>query len=323
MFLPDSMVNEAIVQTLLDHPEHFWYFNNGITVLCQRISQAARGSTDRRSGTFDIERASVVNGAQTVGAIGAAAARADPGLGEASVTVRFISLEGAPESLASDITRATNTQNRVLPRDFVALDPEQERLRTDLRLDGKTYAIKSGEPDPAPEVGCTVLDATVGLACATSIDLAVQAKRELGRLWEDVTRPPYTDLFSPATTATRLWRSVEVMRRVETELLGRRAALEGRDRLTTVHGNRLITSLVFERLGPDALNDPRIDLVVTLARVPDLTAALLRQVAAIVTADYPQNYPASIFKNATKCRDIAVKVRENTRPPRRNAHSGN
>jgi hypothetical protein len=314
MFLPDSMVNEAIALTLLEHPDHFWYFNNGITVLCQRISQAARGSTDRRSGTFEIERASVVNGAQTVGAIGAASARDEPNLGEAWVSVRFISLEGAPEGLASDITRATNTQNRVLPRDFVALDPEQERLRTDLRLDGKTYAIKSGEPDPSPESGCTVLDATVALACAYSVDLAVQAKREIGRLWDDVGRPPYTELFSASTTATRVWRCVEVMRRVEAELATQRATLEGRDRLTAVHGNRLITRLVFEALGHAAINDPQLDLNTTLARIPGLVAGLLGKVAAIVTADYPQNYPASIFKNATKCRDIAGKAAPTTSP---------
>jgi hypothetical protein len=308
MFLPDSTVNEAIIQTLVERPEHFWYFNNGITVLCQRIAQAPRGSTDRRSGRFLFERASVVNGAQTVGAIGGAAGRGDGDPPDAYVNVRFISLEGVPDDFASDVTRATNTQNRVLPRDFVALDPEQERIRTDLRLEGKTYAVKSGEPDPAPESGCTVLEATVALACAQSVDLAVQAKREIGRLWEDVGRPPYTDLFSAATTATRLWRSVEVLRTVEANLASRRRDLEGRDRLTAVHGNRLILSLVLGRIGPAALNDPNADFAATISSVPSIVGELLGGVSSIVSADYPQNYPASIFKNASKCRDIAAKV---------------
>lgn len=308
MFLPDSMVNEAIIQTLIDLPDHFWYFNNGVTVLCQRIAQAPRGSTDRRSGHFLFERASVVNGAQTVGAIGSASLRLEQGLGDAYVNVRFISLEGVPGGFASDVTRATNTQNRVLPRDFVALDSEQERLRTDLQLDGKTYAIKSGEPDPPPDAGCTVLEATVALACAHSVELAVQAKREIGRLWEDVRRAPYTDLFSATTTATRLWRTVEVLRAVEAELGIQRRGLDGRDRLTAVHGNRLIASLVFARIEPAALNDPSANFDVTLATIGTITREHLDSVRAIVSFDYVQNYPASIFKNASKCREIASKI---------------
>ena len=164
LFMPDSSVNEAIIQTLLTHPERFWYFNNGITVLCERIAQAPRGSANRRAGRFTFERARVVNGAQTVGSIGAAHARAENGLGEAWVHARFISLDGVPADFAAEVTKATNTQNRILPRDFVSLDEQQERLRTELQLDQKVYAIKSGEPDPAPSEGCTVLEATVALA---------------------------------------------------------------------------------------------------------------------------------------------------------------
>jgi AIPR protein len=308
MFLPDSSVNEAIIQTLLERPEHFWYFNNGITVLCQRISRATRGGTERRAGRFTFERASVVNGAQTVGSIGSAMVRGDGALAGAFVHVRFISLEDVPEGFAAEVTRSTNTQNRILPRDFVSLDPQQERLRTELRLDGKIYAIKSGEPDPAADAGCTVLEATVALACAQSVDLAVLAKREVGRLWDDVTRAPYTDLFRADTSATRLWRAVEVLRAVEAELTTQRHTLDGRDRLMAVHGNRLITALVVARLDPRALADPGYDFGPVLSTVAGLTRAVFASVRDFVAANYPANYPASIFKNATKCRDIAANL---------------
>jgi hypothetical protein len=52
-FIPDSEVNEAIVQTLLMEPEKFWYLNNGITVLCDRVNKKPIGGPDRRSGTID------------------------------------------------------------------------------------------------------------------------------------------------------------------------------------------------------------------------------------------------------------------------------
>jgi hypothetical protein len=35
--IPDSDVNESIVQSVLTTPERFWYLNNGVTALCDRI----------------------------------------------------------------------------------------------------------------------------------------------------------------------------------------------------------------------------------------------------------------------------------------------
>ena len=93
MVLPDSAVNDSMVQTLLEHPEYFWYFNNGMTVLCERIAKAPKGGASRKSGQFLFERASVVNGAQTVGCIGNAATRNDEKVSSAFVHVRFISLK--------------------------------------------------------------------------------------------------------------------------------------------------------------------------------------------------------------------------------------
>lgn len=178
-FIHDSSVNADIRDTLVNEPAKFWYFNNGITVLCDRIDKAPAGGASRKSGKFAFEGATVVNGAQTVGSVGRAAAQDPAAVADARVHTRFISLEDCPPEFASDVTRATNTQNRVERRDFVALDSEQERLRTDLQLEqGKTYAIKTGEPDPPRSQGCTVVDATVALACAHSPELAVGQARD-------------------------------------------------------------------------------------------------------------------------------------------------
>lgn len=178
-----SEVNSSLLDTLRTAPERFWYLNHGVTVLCERVGKAAAGSTMKRSGTFEFMGASIVNGAQTVGCIGEAALE-DPALvADARVMVRFVSLENCPPDFASEVTRGTNTQNRVERRDFVALDSEQTRLREELAIDGVTYAIKSGEASPDPTAGCSIVEATVALACAqNSPEMAVQAKREIGRL---------------------------------------------------------------------------------------------------------------------------------------------
>jgi hypothetical protein len=306
-FIHDSSVNAAITQTVVAEPAKFWYFNNGITVLCDRIQKAPRGGASRKSGKFSFEGVTVVNGAQTVGSIGRAAEQAPESVADARAMVRFISLEHCPAEFASEVTRATNTQNRVERRDFVSLDHEQERLKTDLQLEqGKDYAIKTGEPDPPRNQGCTVVEATIALACAYSAELAVQAKREIGRLWEDVTKVPYKQLFNSGLTATKLWNAVQVLRVVDDTLRDAQSTMEGRDRSIAIHGNRLIAHLVFLSMRAELDQTPETPM--STDQIPELTRAALRSLEAVIAESYASNYLASLFKNASRCRDLALQA---------------
>jgi hypothetical protein len=62
-------VNDAMGNTLANLPEKFWYFNNGITILCEHVVKTVLNGDGRDYGIFDCEGVSVVNGAQTVGVI--------------------------------------------------------------------------------------------------------------------------------------------------------------------------------------------------------------------------------------------------------------
>ena len=134
-FLGETEINQSIVETLLSEPEKFWYFNNGITALCSKIRKKPLGGNTHETGVFECLDVSVVNGAQTVGAIATANAKLPDQVAKAAVLIRFISLESCPEDFAIRVTRTTNTQNRIDSRDFVSLDTEnQERIRTELQL---------------------------------------------------------------------------------------------------------------------------------------------------------------------------------------------
>ncbi|MCX5462199.1 AIPR family protein [Streptomyces albidoflavus] len=302
--LNNSEVNETLIDTLRERPAEFWYYNNGVTILCEKISKAPAYGADRRIGAFTFSGADVVNGAQTVGSI-AKAERLGIDLTEAKVTVRFISLEDAQSEFANSVTRATNTQNRITGRDFLALDPEQSRIKNEFLLEGLTYIYKSGEADPAPETGCSVTEATIALSCANpDVNLSTQAKREISRLWDTGDRGAYKKLFNPSVTYQRIWRSVQVVRQVE-ELLGDTLpSLEGRARGMAVHGNRFILHLVFRQLETKNIDDPRFDWSSQARRVPGLVEKTLTVVTEVADADYP-GYPASLFKNATKCSGLA------------------
>ena len=69
-FLGSSEVNTAISNTLTSEAEHFWFYNNGITIVAENLKRQAIGGNDRSVGIFDCAKVTIVNGAQTVGTIG-------------------------------------------------------------------------------------------------------------------------------------------------------------------------------------------------------------------------------------------------------------
>jgi AIPR protein len=298
-------VNRSVVATLREHGDHFWYFNNGITVLCQGISRTLVGSANRLYGQFALTGVQVVNGAQTVTSI-ADAGRQDPDcLQQAQVWVRLISLTGCPPGFGSEVTRATNTQNTVESRDFVALDAVQTRLRQDFALTlGKRYAIKRGEAEPTGDDGCSVVEAADALACAyNDPSFAVTAKSNRGQLLETAS-PFYSGIFTGDLTAKDVWHHVLVLRVVDAELKRKQQFLQGRPKSISVQGNRLISHLVFAQLRAmsDASEQTRLD------KVPELTYDCLEHVANQVEANFGDNYITSLFKNVTKCRQITSAV---------------
>ncbi|MFR9756782.1 AIPR family protein [Streptomyces sp. TR06-5] len=302
--LHNSEVNENLVDTLRERPADFWYYNNGITILCQRIAKSPAYGSDRRLGAFTFSGADVVNGAQTVGSI-SKAARLGIDLSSAKVTVRFISLEGAEDQFANSVTRATNTQNRISGRDFLALDPEQSRIKQEFLVEELIYIYKSGEDDPPEEHGCSVTEATIALACAhPDVNLSTQSKREISRLWDTGERGAYRKLFNPSVNYVRVWRSVGVMRQVEKWLNSELPGLEGRPRGIATHGNRLILHLVFRQLPTGRIDDPRFEWNDEVKRIPTVVSTTFDVVASIAEDEYP-GYPASLFKNATKCAGLS------------------
>jgi AIPR protein len=308
-FTGSTEVNEAIKDTLRKEPEKFWYFNNGITILCNKLRKKPMGGSKRTSGAFVCEGVSIVNGAQTVGCIGAMAASDPDSLVNARVNVRLISLANCPDEFGTELTRAANTQNKIERRDFAALDPEQDRLRRDLSLDlGKTYFYKSGDVPGHPSDGCAIEEATLALACAhQDVSLAVQAKREVGKLWEDVEKVPYKLLFNGSLSATRMWRLVLVIRKFDQELKKEQARRHGRERMILVHGNRFVLHHVYQLLDLSAFDDPAREIEKFIDSVPALTARSSAAIIKQVQAMFPAAYTNSLFKNATKCKQMSEK----------------
>ncbi|MFF3653208.1 AIPR family protein [Streptomyces sp. NPDC002181] len=308
-----TSVNADLTSSLRDRPDRFWYFNNGITLLCERVQAEYFGR--RAVGQpvrLELVGASVVNGAQTVGSVARAFGSDPSAVAEARVLIRVICVDGAPNTLAAEITSATNTQNRMEPRDFVALDPRQLEIRDEfaVMLD-KEYVLKRGSLDPAPTAGCTVAEAAIALACAhRDSSLTARLLRDDDVLWRRAPNGVYSRLFGlPRPGALQIWRSVLLMRAVRQALGELSPALPPRARAICDNAHLLITHIVFRTIGFDGIDEADGDWESRLETALERTGRALSLLIFLVDRLYgPHAFIVHLLTDPYRCRELAAAV---------------
>jgi hypothetical protein len=260
-YLGSVGVNTAIEETVRRRPGDFFYLNNGITAVVQTLTQA--GGTPAQC-TFGLRNVSIVNGAQTAGAIAnaAAAGHVSP---DARVLITIIEIGAGGDDIGLSITRARNHQNVVRGVDFAALDPNQERLRQEMAVAGITYHYRpSAEARARRDDAFTLEEAAVALACLSlpvvtneqlramrqqgqrpqsAIEYVVAAKKEIGRLWEQ-DGVIYGQLFPATLTGLRVCRVVRIYRFIDQILAATERSNTGyHRRMYFRHGRYFIMAL--------------------------------------------------------------------------------
>ena len=311
-FLGNTDSNNAMIETLNGSPDLFKYFNNGISILCKSYIKTAFGGANTDLGIFDCKNIQIVNGAQTVGTIGEFYKSPIEGSPNAEVFVKIISLEGAPEDFSTRQTIANNTQNKVEKKDFVSLCPIQLKLKEELRLDGINYHLKRGVDTPSSDEFYYSFDeAAVALAASqTDITLSVQAKREVGKLWESLTTAPYIELFNNELTSTRLKHILKINRAVKNELDSLyKIHTEARNKRILILGNIFITHLIMQEVERTTLENKslKIDNFINDNIIP-LVKKYSDATIATVNDNYQNSNIPQLFRNFTKCKDIKTKV---------------
>lgn len=307
--LGDTEINAEIRQTMSQVPELFWYFNNGITIVSHNIVKSMAHGTNTDVGSFTCEKISIVNGAQTVGTIGRFSESPLADLEKVNVPVRLISIGEDNEDFGKSITRSNNRQNRIENRDFVALDPEQTRLKTELAIEGVTYHIMRAEGFEPTDKSFDLAESTIALACASGKGgLVVQLKREIGRLWEDIDRAPYRELFNPQVSGVYIWRIVKVQRLVDSSLdeVISKGDPDNRRTGIVVHGNRIICSLVFSSFEKDKFHNPDFDFETFLAstKIDSIVREYIERLTNAVERHFSNSIIPTLFKNRTKCENL-------------------
>ena len=140
-FLGDTKINLSMVNTLKKEPDRFFYYNNGITILCDDAKRVSAKGKD----ILRVNNPQIINGQQTTRTLANHVDRAS----KASVVVRVIQVprdesngDDYFDTLISQIVEGTNWQNKIEASDLVSNDRRQVELQRELRKRGYLYLRK-------------------------------------------------------------------------------------------------------------------------------------------------------------------------------------
>lgn len=202
--LRSKSINRQILETATDDTKsiHFWYFNNGITIVCKKINEAASGKV------INLKNAQVINGAQTTYALYEAYKNGNL---KDDVEILIKVIETNDKNLTESITLYTNSQNAIRLRDLCSNDEIQLKIQKIL-LDSYRYFYerKRGEVDSLyPTTGAkrkllgehyktkVINNENAAQAfLAMYLDKPAQAKSEKGRIFMKDKAGFYDDIFN-------------------------------------------------------------------------------------------------------------------------------
>lgn len=187
-------INESIAETIKEEPYNFWYYNNGITIVCDDAKREARGGQDE----IIIEGAQIINGQQTTRTL------CDTDSKDTNVLVKIIKIprdfenNGDYDELVNSIVRSTNWQNYISPSDLVSNDYIQVFLEREFRKKGYQYIRKKMSKSEARTLygqGFTQIDkGELAQAIAACLFDPLIVRKGKERLFED---PYYKSIFGP------------------------------------------------------------------------------------------------------------------------------
>ncbi len=168
-------VNRMIKNTIETEPQNFWYYNNGITIVCDHAKQIKHGS----SNSVKVTNAQIINGQQTTRTL---ALLED---NDAEVLIKLIEIPRNTDDgkdqfrhLVSEIVSATNWQNAISQSDLKSNDAEQVRIEREFKKLNYFYIRKRISKSEAAKYGADKYSHKIN-------------KEELARAVAAVTIDPY------------------------------------------------------------------------------------------------------------------------------------
>lgn len=201
--LRKGSINRSIYKTATDSTDchFFWYYNNGITIVCSKIISTKSGKT------ITLKKAQIINGAQTTYALYKAL---EEGLLQDDTEILIKVIETNNQDVLENITLYTNSQNAIRLRDLCSNDEIQIKIQKMLLGSyGYFYERKRGELDtkyPTPLAKENFLgdkyknriisnENAAQALLALYLDKSSQAKSQKARIFVKGDTGFYSDIF--------------------------------------------------------------------------------------------------------------------------------
>ena len=198
----DSNINNGIKDSAENDPQNFYVFNNGVTALVNDFKEAG--------GVLKVQGISIVNGAQTTGAIGSLNQEIDD---QVKVPIRFIKCRD--EKIIASIVKFNNSQNKVNAPDFRSNDQIQKRLSAEFKsLVNVNYSSRrGGSIDIIKRNANDIPSVTAGQVLAAFHQEPSIAYNQKSKIWES--DHLYPKFFNEQTTAKHIFLIYTLQRAIE------------------------------------------------------------------------------------------------------------
>jgi hypothetical protein len=214
--LHSNRINAAIHQTLVvpDKRENFYFFNNGITMICRKFRHNALQGEDYQ---LKIEGLQIINGGQTCKTIQQTLYPKQHPVFEHSyenvyVLLRIYELADDDQDFVRDITYATNSQNPVDLRDLRSNDEVQRQLEIGIKDLGYTYKRQREEGGGGSAIisSSIVAESTLAIWREKPQQAKFRRKEHFGKLYDAI----FSKInASQAVLAVMIFRHVENQRK--------------------------------------------------------------------------------------------------------------
>ncbi len=186
--LHSNRVNSAIHQTLVsDKSDKFYFYNNGITVVCDKFDYNAFQKSDYK---IQLKNMQIINGGQTCKTIHETLTSFLPKfVGQSAyVMIRIYQLSEENKDFVQDITYATNSQNPVDLRDLRSNDEIQKQLEIGMSDLDFTYKRQRDEGSSGASVitSAVVAEASLAVWRNRPHQAKFRRKEHFGKLYDDI-----------------------------------------------------------------------------------------------------------------------------------------
>lgn len=293
-----SKINRNIKKTALSDENHrFFYFNNGITITCDKFEYPKT----IRSPIIEIENIQVVNGSQTIHALYEAFLEDSSKFEDIEILCRIYETKNSV--LSTKIAEYTNSQNPVKSRDVRSIDLIQQKLEQEFLAKGLYYERKRGQySDKSKELR---LDAEKAgqVLMAFYKEMPKEAKNRKKLIFGE----RYDEIFTDEITADKVLLPYKLFEKIEEEKASLKKGSSSIENSFVLYSSYYILYIMSKLCQKNSIS-LELDNFDKIWNLYPETLKLLKQVIEVEQKDQKDRFSSAAFFNTEKPKKIFEKI---------------